>query len=66
MATAKEMIKKGYKWFCMGCSTAYKEKPTTKMEGQGCDYDYEMCRCTCDLFMSFEEYIKMNKKKKKK
>lgn len=62
--TAQEMIKKGYNYFCMGCNTAYKTKPQETLDSGSCEYDIDMCRCGCDLFMTFKEYIKMQKEKK--
>ena len=64
--TAKDAIKKGYNYFCLNCRTAYKNKPQETMEGQGCDYQIDMCRCGCDLFMKFEDHIRLSKKTRQK
>ena len=35
--TAQEMIKEGYKYFCMGCRTAYKAKPQETLDSGSCE-----------------------------
>ena len=55
---AKEAIEEGYKCFCMQCNKAYKKIPSYWEEQASCaGMEIEMCKCGCDLFMSFEEYI---------
>jgi len=65
--TAEEALEQGYKWFCLHCNKAYKEKPTEWHDDISCmGASIEMCRCGCDLFMSFEEFIEKRDEYKNK
>jgi hypothetical protein len=56
---AEIAIEKGYKYFCLNCNRPYKEIPTQWEEKNNClGAEIDMCSCGCDLFMSFEEYLK--------
>ena len=51
----KEAIAEGYKYYCLNCKRAFKEKPTQPYEDGHGGRMIEMCRCGSDLFGSFEE-----------
>lgn len=46
----EEAIREGFKYYCLGCRTAYKEKPTEQYEDGHDGRRLEMCKCGCDLF----------------
>ncbi len=48
--TRDEAIAKGYRYFCLECSTVYKEKPIAPYDDGHVGRMLEMCRCGCDLF----------------
>ena len=55
---AEQAIKEGYKCFCLQCKMAYKKTPSYWDESVSCSGgEIKMCKCGCDLFMSFEEFI---------
>ena len=56
--SAEAAIKEGYKCFCLQCNKAYKKTPSYWDESVSCmGGEIEMCKCGCDLFMSFEQFI---------
>ncbi len=56
--TAEEAIKEGYKCFCLQCYRPYKKIPSYWDDSVSCGGgEIEMCKCGCDLFLSFEEHI---------
>lgn len=60
MGKAEDMIKEGYKHYCLNCKRAYKEVPQKWHDDVSCMGAYldECPRCGCDLFDTFENYLK--------
>jgi len=51
----KELIEQGYRYRCIKCNTAFKEKRQEFYEdGHGGRF-IDMCRCGCDLFQRLDE-----------
>lgn len=51
----KDLIKKGYRYVCVGCGRVYKEKRRELYEDGHGGHFIDICSCGCDLFKNLEE-----------